>query len=44
MVIAWQNVAHNQLPYPSFYIGEDMKKAPELNILVKKPKLVSASK
>ena len=25
--IAWQNVGYNQPPHPSFYIGEDMKKA-----------------
>ena len=44
MAIAWQNVAYNQPPHPSFYIGEDMKKAPKPNIVVKKLKLVSASK
>lgn len=25
--VAWQNVAYNQPPHPSFYIGEDMEKA-----------------
>ena len=44
MAIAWQNVAYNQPPHPSFYIGEDMKKAPRPNIMIKKPKLVSAAK
>ncbi|MBC7913485.1 MAG: rhamnogalacturonan lyase [Pyrinomonadaceae bacterium] len=44
MAIAWQNVAYNQPPHPSFYIGEDMKKAPSPNIVVKKPKLVSVNK
>jgi rhamnogalacturonan endolyase len=35
--IAWQNVAYNQPPHLSFYLGEDMKKAPRPNIqLVKK--------
>jgi len=38
MAIAWQNVAYNQPPHPSFYIGEDMKKAPKPNIVVVKPK------
>jgi rhamnogalacturonan endolyase len=44
MAIAWQNVAYNQPPHPSFYIGDDMKKAPKPNIIVKKPKLASANK
>lgn len=39
MAIAWQNVAYNQPPHPSFYIGEDMKPAPRPNIVVKSPKL-----
>ncbi|MEI6950457.1 rhamnogalacturonan lyase [Paraflavisolibacter sp. H34] len=30
--IAWQNVAYNQPPHLSFYLGEDMKKAPRPNI------------
>lgn len=36
--IAWQNVSYNQPPHLSFYLGEDMKKAPKPNIvLTKKP-------
>lgn len=38
MAIAWQNTGYNQPPHPSFYIGEDMKKAPAPNIVVIKPK------
>lgn len=34
--IAWQNVAYNQPPHTSFYIGEGMKNPPEPNITVKK--------
>ncbi|TCC91767.1 rhamnogalacturonan lyase [Pedobacter frigiditerrae] len=30
--IAWQNVAYNQPPHTSFYIGDDMNKPPEPNI------------
>lgn len=30
--IVWQNVAYNQPPHLSFYLGEDMKKAPRPNI------------
>ena len=32
--IAWQNVAYNQPPHTSFYLGEGMKKAPKANIKV----------
>ncbi|MBC7784061.1 MAG: rhamnogalacturonan lyase [Burkholderiales bacterium] len=32
MAIAWQNVAYNQPPWPSFFIGHDMKPAPRPNI------------
>jgi rhamnogalacturonan endolyase len=35
--IAWQNVAYNQPPHTSFYVGEDMKKAPKPNIVYPKP-------
>lgn len=34
--IAWQNVAYNQPPHLSFYLGEDMKKAPKPNIKLAK--------
>jgi rhamnogalacturonan endolyase len=34
--IAWQNVAYNQPPHLSFYLGEDMKKAPRPNIVLVK--------
>src|SRR6185295_7419573 len=30
--IAWQNVAYNQPPHTSFYIGDDMKPPPRPNI------------
>ncbi|WP_407429842.1 rhamnogalacturonan lyase [Arcticibacter sp.] len=32
--IAWQNVAYNQPPHLSFYLGEDMKKAPRPHIVL----------
>lgn len=32
--IAWQNVAYNQPPHTSFYLGEGMKKAPKANIKI----------
>lgn len=35
--IAWQNVAYNQPPHLSFYLGEDMKRAPRPNIELAKP-------
>ncbi|MGB3984466.1 MAG: hypothetical protein WBL69_01070, partial [Limnochordia bacterium] len=25
VAIAWQNVAYNQPPHPSFYVGDDME-------------------
>ena len=34
--IAWQNVAYNQPPHTSFYVGEDMKKPPKPNIVFPK--------
>ncbi|MBN2739049.1 MAG: hypothetical protein JXR70_18870 [Spirochaetales bacterium] len=30
--VAWQNVAYNQPPHPSFFLGEGMKAAPQPNI------------
>jgi rhamnogalacturonan endolyase len=36
--IAWQNVAYNQPPTTSYYIGDDMKEAPKPNIYVVKYK------
>ena len=38
MAIAWQNVAYNQPPHPSFYLGDDMKGLMRQSIVVKKPK------
>lgn len=32
--IAWQNVAYNQPPHTSFFIGEDMKTPPKPNIVI----------
>lgn len=32
--IAWQNVAYNQPPHTSFYIGQDMKTPPKPNIII----------
>ncbi|MVN92762.1 rhamnogalacturonan lyase [Mucilaginibacter aquatilis] len=32
--IAWQNVAYNQPPHTSFFIGKDMKTPPKPNIVV----------
>lgn len=32
--IAWQNIAYNQPPHTSFYIGEGMKPAPKPNITI----------
>lgn len=34
--IAWQNVAYNQPPHLSFYLGEDRKKIPKPNIVLAK--------
>ncbi|HWI92955.1 MAG TPA: rhamnogalacturonan lyase [Flavisolibacter sp.] len=36
MSIAWQNVAYNQPPHLSFYLGEDMKSVPKPNIVLAK--------
>ena len=33
LAIAWQNVAYNQPPHPSFFIGVDMKPAPKIKII-----------
>lgn len=35
--ITWQNVAYNQPPHPSFYIGEGMKAPPKPHITLVKP-------
>ncbi len=35
--VAWQNVAYNQPPHASFYIGEDMKPAPRPDITFVNP-------
>jgi rhamnogalacturonan endolyase len=36
--IAWQNVAYNQPPHTSFYIGQGMKDPPKPNIVLTKTK------
>jgi len=36
--IAWQNVAYNQPPHTSFYMGDGMNKPPKPNITIVKPK------
>lgn len=36
--IAWQNVAYNQPPHTSFYLGEGMMNPPKPNIVIVKPK------
>jgi rhamnogalacturonan endolyase len=36
--IAWQNVAYNQPPHTSFYIGDDMAQPPKPDITIVKPK------
>jgi len=38
VAIAWQNVAYNQPPHTSFYIGDDMNKPPKPNISIVKNK------
>lgn len=38
--IAWQNVGYNQPPHTSFYMGEDMKPAPQPKITLVKAKSV----
>jgi rhamnogalacturonan endolyase len=37
LAIAWQNVAYNQPPHPSFYVGEAMPPPPKPNIVLVKP-------
>ncbi|WP_419095861.1 rhamnogalacturonan lyase [Halalkalibacter suaedae] len=32
LAVAWQNVAYNQPPHPSFYLGHDMEQPPVPNI------------
>jgi hypothetical protein len=32
VAVAWQNVAYNQPPHPSFFLGHDMKAPPKPNI------------
>ncbi|MFT0802247.1 rhamnogalacturonan lyase [Bacillus swezeyi] len=32
LAVAWQNVAYNQPPHPSFYLGTGMNKTPQPNI------------
>lgn len=36
--IAWQNVAYNQPPHPSFFLGDGMKPAPRPKIVLVQPK------
>jgi rhamnogalacturonan endolyase len=36
--IVWQNVAYNQPPHTSFFMGQDMKQPPKPNIVVLKKK------
>jgi rhamnogalacturonan endolyase len=43
LAIAWQNVAYNQPPHTSFYLGHGMTPPPKPNIKVVEPK-VSAAK
>ena len=43
LAIAWQNVAYNQPPHTSFYLGEGMKTPPRPNIKLIDPKSASAS-
>jgi rhamnogalacturonan endolyase len=38
LAIAWQNVAYNQPPHPSFYVGEGMKPPPRPKIVLIEPK------
>ena len=33
VAIAWQNVAYNQPPHPSFFLGDGMKPQPKPNIV-----------
>jgi rhamnogalacturonan endolyase len=34
LALAWQNVAYNQPPHPSFFVGDGMKQPPKPNILI----------
>lgn len=38
LAIAWQNVAYNQPPHPSFFLGDGMKPPPQPNITLVKAK------
>lgn len=38
LAVAWQNVAYNQPPHPSFFLGHDMKAPPKPNIVLVQPK------
>lgn len=38
LAVTWQNVAYNQPPHTSFFLGTGMKKAPKPNIIVLKKK------
>ena len=44
LAIAWQNVAYNQPPHASFYIGEDVKPTPKSDIQLNKARTVSKKK
>ena len=35
VAIAWQNVAYNQPPHPSFFIGDRMAPPPRLPIVIR---------
>ena len=37
LAIAWQNVAYNHPPHPSFFIGEGMSEPPRPNIITSLP-------
>ncbi|MDP4264946.1 MAG: rhamnogalacturonan lyase [Bacteroidota bacterium] len=41
--VAWQNVGYNQPPHTSFYVGEDMKKPPDPNIIIINPKKITTA-
>ena len=38
--VAWQNVAYNQPPHLSFYVGDDMRKPPKPEITISIPSAV----
>jgi hypothetical protein len=38
LAVAWQNVAYNQPPHPSFFLGNDMKAPPKPNIVFPAPR------